>query len=213
MISSEAAVLRNLLTGGNKAEDRHFSHLEIERLTAYYKVVLKWNPLLNLTTLTRPEEFWHRHLLESVWLAQKLSPRIEEVWDLGSGLGVPGIPLAVLRPDLRVKLVEAQRKKAIFLEEAAALLKFSQVVIENTRLENRQFLPERTALIARAVDKMSEILPHLFRLAEQAEQVLLLGTGELAKRVEHLVAANWRIQLHPLPNSHERLLLLLERST
>src|SRR5437868_12647832 len=114
MSADQATVLRDLLTASNDFAGRSLSAEQIEQLVKYYALVLKWNRALNLTTITRPEEFNQRHLHESFIVANYLSPAIREAWDLGSGLGVPGVPLAVCEPALLVKLMEANHKKAIF---------------------------------------------------------------------------------------------------
>src|SRR5262245_29979262 len=112
-----------------------FTEAEADLLSKYYELVLKWNKRLHLTTLTQPQEFFERHILESAFAEILILPSVNQVWDLGSGLGVPGIVIAVLRPDLAVHLVEASLNKSLFLEEATVQLGLKNVDVIKSRFE------------------------------------------------------------------------------
>src|SRR6266571_6364348 len=90
---------------------------DIERLSDYYALLLKWNPRLHLVAPCSPKEFATRHILESLLLIRHL-PLNARVADIGSGAGLPLIPCLLVRPDLRVTLIEPSQKKLIFLREA-----------------------------------------------------------------------------------------------
>jgi 16S rRNA (guanine527-N7)-methyltransferase len=87
-------------------------------LEAHYELMLRWNAKLNLTRITDREEAWERHYKESIFLAHKLPPGPLKIADVGSGAGFPGIPIAVLRPECTVTLIESHQRKAVFLREA-----------------------------------------------------------------------------------------------
>lgn len=205
------ARLHALLGASRELAGRLLSESEIERLVCFYGLVLKWNPQLHLTTLTGPAEFLERHLVESAFLTQHIAPTANEVWDFGSGLGIPGVPIAILRPDLHVTLVEANRRKAVFLEEVAARLNLGNVKVANVRLESLVPLPPTTSLTARAVDNMQGMLPHLLRLGKDATQILLLGSAELAE--PFLSAAQFSVETCLLSGSDARFLVIATRST
>src|SRR4051812_47122919 len=98
MSSIKTEKLKTLLRASGEPAGEVLSVREIEQLVQYYELVLKWNAQLHLTTITEPEDFFYRHIFEPMFLARQLEPEIVEVWDLGSGLGVPGVPLSILRP-------------------------------------------------------------------------------------------------------------------
>src|SRR5882762_9810000 len=104
---------------------RKLSDLEVDRFLHFYYLVLKWNNRLHLTTITQPLPFAQRHLCESVFAEDYLLPTIQKVWDIGSGVGIPGIPFSIIRPDLIITLVEANKKKAIFLKEVITSLQLN----------------------------------------------------------------------------------------
>src|SRR5262245_31207941 len=78
------------LTSG-ELQGKSFSEPEIDLLANYYELVLKWNNRLHLTTLIRPQEFFNRHILESSFAESLILPSVNQFWDIGSGLGVPGM--------------------------------------------------------------------------------------------------------------------------
>jgi len=91
---------------------------QIQALQNHYELLLRWNRVLNLTAIDSLEEAVERHYCESLFLAVHLPPEPLLIADIGSGGGFPGLPVAVLRPDCRVTLIESHQRKAVFLREA-----------------------------------------------------------------------------------------------
>ncbi|WP_303784617.1 16S rRNA (guanine(527)-N(7))-methyltransferase RsmG [Azovibrio restrictus] len=108
----------------------------VDQLLAYRDLMLKWNRTYNLTALKDPARMVSHHLLDSLailpWIAGP------ELLDVGSGAGLPGIPLAIARPDLRVTLVDAVQKKAAFQRQAAIELGLANVQALHGRVEELQ---------------------------------------------------------------------------
>jgi 16S rRNA (guanine(527)-N(7))-methyltransferase RsmG len=148
----------------------------INTLHNYYNTVLRWNRRLHLTTIVDPQEFAKRHICESLEIESRIVNDARELWDIGSGIGIPGIPVAIVRPELPVVLVEAARKKAIYLEETSR-----ELGLVNVRVLNQQFepemIPDGVVLAARAVEKMRTLIDALLRT--RARQILVLGSSEL----------------------------------
>ncbi len=156
------------------------------QLGTYLALLLETNRSFNLTAVTSIEEAWHRHVSDSLSLVPDLSvlPKGSRVVDLGSGGGLPGIPLAVALPELHFTLVEATGKKARFLTETATALGLTNVSVKNERAEDFAHGPDRArfdAATSRALSRLPVLLelslPLLrvggFKLAikgEQAEQ-------------------------------------------
>jgi 16S rRNA (guanine527-N7)-methyltransferase len=92
---------------------------QMAALEAHYELLLRWNRSLNLTRVTSVEEAAERHYCEAIFLAAHLPPDSYRIVDVGSGAGFPGIPVAILRPDCQVFLVEAHQRKAVFLREVS----------------------------------------------------------------------------------------------
>ena len=92
---------------------------QVEALETHYQLLLRWNRTLNLTSIKRMEEAVERHYCESLFLGTHLPQGRLRIADIGSGAGFPGFPVAVLRPDCSVTLIESHQRKAVFLREAS----------------------------------------------------------------------------------------------
>jgi 16S rRNA (guanine527-N7)-methyltransferase len=125
----------------------------VERFELYLALLLKWNARTNLTSVRKPEEIVERHFAESIFAARRVPAEVKTLLDFGSGAGLPGIPIAICRPEMTVTLAESQGKKAAFLREAVRTLGVKAEVWAG-RVEA---MPEERvfdAVTLRAVDKM-----------------------------------------------------------
>ncbi len=190
-----------------------FSDLEVHKFLLYYELVLKWNSRLHLTTLVDPLQFFQRHLLESDFAESLLIPEVAQVWDLGSGLGVPGIPVAILRPDITTNLVEAKLNKAMFLEEVLISLPIINAKVCNTRIESLTGMLAGDCLMARAVENMEEMVSVMMRIGRACSQVLFFGSESLGRHIKsHLLTRNQMIA-NQIPGTNKQLVFSIVRST
>lgn len=168
----------------------------IERLAAYCEQLWTWNERLNLTRHTDFEAFVSRDLMDTLQLNRHL-PLNQSVLDVGSGGGVPGIPLAILRPDLSVSLAESVAKKARALNEITRALKLP-VPVHAQRAE--AILKERTfdILTIRAVASLRKLLFWFQQSHQSFDQMLLIKgprwTEELREAEEEGLVRNARIE-------------------
>lgn len=104
-----------------------------ERMLAFCWLLLKWNKTYNLTALRDPQQALSHHLLDSLAIV----PHVGEgaLLDVGAGGGLPGIPLAIARPQLSVSLVDTVQKKATFLQQAAIELGLRNLRVHHARVE------------------------------------------------------------------------------
>jgi 16S rRNA (guanine527-N7)-methyltransferase len=147
------------------------------QLSLYLDLLLKWNARTNLTAIRDPEEIVRRHFGESLFAAQYLDPAATKLLDFGSGAGFPGLPIALLRPEIQVTLAESQNKKTTFLREVARSLKLP-IEIWAARVET---MPETMlfhTVTLRAVDNMDAALAAAAPRA--ARDLLLLTNAEAA---------------------------------
>lgn len=107
-----------------------------EKLLAYLDLLLKWNRTYNLTALRDHEQGRTHHLLDSLAILPWVTA--DDLLDVGSGGGLPGIPLAILRPELSVTMVDAVQKKVSFLQQAAIELDLPNVRAVHGRVEKLQ---------------------------------------------------------------------------
>ena len=103
------------------------------KLLAFRDLLLKWNKTYNLTALRDPEQAISHHLLDSLAILPHVGSG--PLLDVGSGGGLPGIPLAIARPGLSVSMVDTVQKKATFLQQAAIQLGLKNVMAHHARVE------------------------------------------------------------------------------
>jgi len=136
----------------------------LQLLIDYVELLTKWNLTYNLTAIRHPDEMLSHHLLDSLAVSPFLLGK--SLLDIGTGAGLPGLPLALCRPDLEVVLLESRGKKARFVQQAVLILGLSNVTIVHDRVENYQPAEKFDTLISRAfapVAQMLDLAGHLCR--------------------------------------------------
>lgn len=168
------------------------------QLSTYLDLLLKWNARTNLTAIRDPEEIVRRHFGESLFAGRHLDPGAKTLLDFGSGAGFPGLPIALLRPEIAVTLAESQNKKASFLREAIRTLNLTTEVWSN-RVEAMPATRRFDVVTLRAVDNMETALPAAIARLTPGGQLAVLTT-------KANTPADARST--PLPNSQSGVLCL-----
>ncbi len=137
---------------------------KLRALGDYLARLLAVNEQMNLTAVTEPDVAWERHLLDALTLVPLLDevPAGARLVDVGSGGGIPGLPLAIARPDIDVVLVESTQKKAAFLEAVAEALGLANVTVRAERAEQLlrgQLAGAFEVVTARAVARLAALVP------------------------------------------------------
>ena len=164
--------LRQRLRAGLTALGLELDASVIERQLDYLDLLLRWNAAYNLTAVRDAGEMVTRHLLDSLAVLPFVSG--ESLADLGTGAGLPGIPLALAKPGLKVHLVDSNGKKARFLREAVRQLKLEGARVEESRVE--AVVGKFDCITARAFATLSDMLAlggHL--LADEGRWLALKG--------------------------------------
>ena len=164
------------------------------RLLAYVELLAKWNRTYNLTSVRDPADMVSRHLLDS--LAVLPFVHGATLADLGSGAGLPGIPLAIARPDLAVTLVESNGKKARFLREAARSLPLVNVRVAQARVQD--VTGSFDTVTARAFASLADMLAWGGHLLAPAGRWLALKGHAAAAEIAAIPTAFRVLATHPL---------------
>lgn len=203
--------LRAVLVPGLDALGLDVAHAD--PLLAYIALLARWNRTYNLTAIRDPHEMVSRHLLDSLTMHAHLDG-VARLADLGTGPGLPGIPLALVRPGLQVALVESSGKKARFLREAARSLGLANVEVIHARIEAVDRPGAFDAITARALATLPQILALGGHLLAPTGRLLAMK-GVLPEQEIAALPAGWRLQaVHPLrvPGlDAERHLAVVER--
>lgn len=126
-------------------------------LARYLALMLRWNAAYNLTAIRDPREMVTKHLLDSLAMAPAVAG-LPTLADLGTGPGLPGIPLAIATPGLHVTLVESNGKKARFMREALRQLGLGNAEVAESRIEALDRPGRFAAITARALATLPQIL-------------------------------------------------------
>ena len=132
-----------------------------ERLLAYLALLVRWNGTYNLTAIRDPREMVVKHLLDSLAMHPFVDPVVAAggaLADLGTGAGLPGIPLAIVKPGLKVTLVESAGKKARFMRQAIRELGLPAARVAESRIEALDEPGAYAAITARALATIPLIL-------------------------------------------------------
>jgi 16S rRNA (guanine527-N7)-methyltransferase len=166
-------------------------------LLAYLALLDRWNRTYNLTAIRDPRAMVALHLLDSLAM-QPFVRDIGNLADLGSGAGLPGIPLAIAEPALQVTLVESNGKKARFLREAVRTLGLGNARVAESRAEALAQPGAFDAITARAMATLADLLAagaHLLRPGGR----LLAMKGALPEAEIAALPAGWCVEMiHPL---------------
>jgi 16S rRNA (guanine527-N7)-methyltransferase len=146
--------LRRRLVAGLSALNVALDDAAIERLIDYVELLERWNAAYNLTAVRDPAEMVTRHLLDSLAIAPHVAGAT--LADLGSGAGLPGIPLAIAAPEREIVLVDSNGKKARFLREAVRKLALANTRVAESRVENVEGTFE--CITARAFASLGDML-------------------------------------------------------
>jgi 16S rRNA (guanine527-N7)-methyltransferase len=182
---------------------------QAQRFESYLDLLVRWNARMNLTAVREPEAIVQRHFAECVFAAQQIRQSVSTLLDFGSGAGLPGIPIAICRPEIGVTLAESQGKKAAFLRETIRTLGVHAEVWDR-RVE--QMPPERVfdAITLRAVDKMTEACGTAAERLAPGGMLLAFATRETEPELRRIQQLTWRESL-PIPGSQQGLLLTAGR--
>jgi 16S rRNA (guanine527-N7)-methyltransferase len=169
------------------------SDSQLQQLEQHHELMLRWNKVINLTRIEKVEDAVDRHYAESLFVAANLPPGPITIADIGSGAGFPGLPIAILRPDVRVTLIESHKRKAVFLKEASRGL-------------------ANVAVVSRRAEEVKESFDWVVSRAVSWEEIRKIGL-RLAPKLALLGSAASADRVIPLPWSPERKLLFVSRET
>ncbi len=182
-------------------------------LLAYLALLDRWNRTYNLTAIRDPAEMVVKHLLDSLAMAPFVAGGT--LADLGTGAGLPGIPLAVANPALHVTLVESNGKKARFLREAVRTLPLPNARVAESRIEALDEPGQYDAIVARALATLPLIVQLGGHLLKPGGRLLAMK-GTIPEDEIAALPAGWRVEgvhLLVVPGLiAERHLVVVERA-
>jgi 16S rRNA (guanine527-N7)-methyltransferase len=183
----------------------------ISKFDAYLSLFVRWNQRLNLSSVRDEEGIITRHFVESIAVAQAIPHEIATLLDFGSGGGLPGIPIALCRPQISISLAESNGKKAAFLQEAVRVLAISAKVHADRAETLSQVFdrPVFDCVVLRAVEKMPAAVASAAKLVAPDRWLALMTTDPRLAELQTAAGSHfsWQPPLR-LPGSDSRILAL-----
>jgi 16S rRNA (guanine527-N7)-methyltransferase len=161
------------------------------KLMDYLALMAKWNAVYNLTSLRDPMQMVTHHLLDSL-AAVPAFAQARNVLDVGAGGGLPGIVLAIARPDMKVSLVDTVHKKTAFLTQVKAELGLSNVTVYTARVEQLEVPAKFDVITSRAFADLSDFVNWSGQLLEEGGQFIALK-GVAPPEEQQRLPQEWKV--------------------
>ena len=146
-----------------------FTDEQLKKFYDYMNLLIEWNQKINLTAITEPKEIILKHFIDSLTINKYIQQK-STLADVGTGAGFPGIPLKILRPDIKVTLVDSLNKRINFLNEVIEKLNLEDIVTVHSRIEdfgkNKSYREKFDYVTARAVANLAVLSEYLIPIAK-----------------------------------------------
>ncbi len=182
---------------------------KLEQLLLFIKLIEKWNKAYNLTAVRDRQDMARLHILDSLAILPHV--RGNRVLDIGTGAGLPGIPLAIFLPQTEFTLLDSNSKKTRFVQQAVLELKLKNVTVTHCRVERFEPSEPYSTIIMRAFASMADIVGLTDHLLTD-ETVLLAMKGQVPERELMQLSENYTVIPIEVPGiPAQRCLVRIER--
>ena len=193
----DRAVVADVLKQGIKDLQLELNDEQVEKLLDYLALLNKWNSVYNLTSVRDPMQMVTLHVLDSLAAVPSFKDATN-VLDVGAGGGLPGMVLAISRPDMKVSMIDTVHKKTAFLNQVKAELELANVTVYTKRVEQLEVKTKFDVITSRAFADLSDFVNWSGHLLEEGGQFIALKGTAPAEERERLPEP-WKVQkLQPL---------------
>ncbi len=181
-----------------------------QKLLAYLALLMKWNQVYNLTAIRDPDEMVARQLLDSLSIQPLV--RGERILDVGSGAGLPGIPLAICMPETEFTLIDSNGKKSRFIQQARIELGLDNLEVHHARVEQLEIAHRFDTITSRAFAALPKIVELTRNLLSEGGILLAMKGSVPTEEVEEVQTSGAKvdiIKLYP-PLQGERHAIVIQ---
>jgi len=185
-------------------------HETVHNLSTYEKLLIEWNQKFNLVATSTLPHIWLRHFSDSAQLARYIPAEAKTLADMGSGAGFPGLVIGIMKPKLKITLIEATGKKADFLQTVVDTLKLD-VTVRRDRVEAIKNL-RVDVVTARAMKALPELLKYASQLVTK-DSICLFPKGKHAAEELTQALKYWTfdVEKHPSLSDDSGTVLVIKK--
>ena len=183
---------KRLLCEGAELMNISLSDKQVQQLLRYLSLILKWNRIYNLSAIRDPIESVKKHLLDSLSIIHFVQPGL--LLDVGSGAGLPGIVIAIMKPETEVFVLDSVGKKCRFMQAVKSALTLENLIVVNSRVESFKSKKSFSQITSRAfaeASKTIQLTKHL--LEENGRYLLMKGSNIHEEDVD-----NFNVKVHSM---------------
>jgi 16S rRNA (guanine527-N7)-methyltransferase len=168
--------LQSQLESGLESLDIPVEPDQVDALLGYLSLLEKWNKSFNLTAIRDVNKMLAYHLLDSLSIWRWIPPQAHAL-DVGSGAGLPGIPLAIVLPQTRWRLVDSNGKKTRFIQQALAVCKIENATVVKSRIEDYDAEQSFDVIVSRAYTSLTAFVQSVAHLMQSQTTLMAMKTG------------------------------------
>ena len=172
--------------------DLLFNDKQLKQFYMYMNLILEWNKKINLTAIVEPDDIIIKHFIDSLTISKYIE-KDENLVDVGSGAGFPGIPLKIYRPDIDIILVDSLNKRINFLNQVIDDLKLKNICCVHSRIEDfardKDYRENFKYVTARAVANLAVLSEYLIPLAKVKGKCICMKGNEIDEEVKNGINA------------------------
>lgn len=194
LLTGELLLKRRFLEEELREYEKLINDDKLNQFLMFYDILIEWNSFMNLTAITDFEEVVKKHFLDSVKILNYVNLKREAVvLDFGTGAGFPGIPLKILRPDLKITLMDSLNKRIKFLDEVILKLGLKDIITVHGRGEElgrkAEFRQQYDYVLSRAVAKLSVLSECCLPFVKTGGCFISYKSGKISEEVNEAKAA------------------------
>ncbi len=163
------------------------THEMKKKLESYKNLLIKWNKKINLTTIINEDDIILKHFIDSMTISKYIDEN-SSIVDVGTGAGFPGIPIKIIREDIKVTLVDSLNKRILFLEDLIKKLNLKGIIAIHSRAEdlgqNIEYRQKFDIATSRAVAKLSVLVEYLLPLIKIGGKCICMKGPEITEELE-----------------------------
>ena len=196
--------LKKLLCEGAELMDLTLSEHQTDQLLAYHELIGKWNKVYNLSAIRDPIESIKKHFLDSLSIVPFIRPGL--LLDVGSGAGLPGIVIAIMRSNTNIFTIDSVGKKCRFMQTVKTELSLDNLTVINDRVESFNYDESFQQIVSRAFSSTIDTIEKTRHLISSDGRYLLMKGDNLNK--ENLQKVNYKIHSLRVPYVSDKRTLL-----